>query len=179
MIQKLEAIFYPLLSRVIAGYAVAGSAVLIALGMILLPSQAPFYLPIYVLPDALAMGQKSDFPFALSTTYSLSVYLSLVCCFLTAFAKGNLQGLARIRGKHSVSFRILSDLLIVLYVGMLLTQEFLPVNARQFSHSFFSNVLRERLFAVLWVEGVFIFTYLTVLICLFDISIFIRKTVWK
>jgi hypothetical protein len=171
--KKLEAIFIPLISRATAGYAVVLAAIVIGLSIFLLPSQEIFYLPI--IPDALAMGKTSDFPFALSATYSFSVYLSLACCFMTGFAKGNLRGLAKIREGQSVFFRVLSALLIVLYIGLLLTHEFLPINRLQFSYAFFANVLRDRSFAFIWVEGIFLFTYISALVCMFDISMFIRK----
>ncbi len=179
MNEKLEAIFIPLVSRATAGYAVIFGAIVIGLSMFLLPSQGFFYFPIYITPDALAMGERSDFPFALSVTYSISVYLSLACCFMTGFAKGNLRGLAKIREGQSIFFRVFSDLLIVLYIGLLLTHELLPINTMQFSYAFFANVLRDRSFAFIWVEGIFIFTYVTALVCMFDISMFIRKNVCK
>jgi hypothetical protein len=177
--EKLEAIFIPLISRATAGYAVIFAAIVIGLSIFLLPSQEIFYLPLYVTPDALAMGKTSDFPFALSATYSFSVYLSLACCFMTGFAKGNLRGLAKIREGQSVFFRVVSDLLIVLYIGLLLTHEFLPLNTLQFSYAFFTNVLRDRSFAFIWVEGIFLLTYISALVCMFDISMLVRKNLCK
>lgn len=179
MADKLEAIFFPLISRTIAGYLIIFSAFLIALGMFLLPSQGNFSFPIFIIPDALAMGQKSDFPFALSMTYSFGVYVSLACAFITAFAKGNLKAVIQIRGAHSISFRILGDVFIVVYIWLLLTQEILPAKTHQFSYTFFSNILHNRFAAFMWIEGVFAFTYCMVLICLFDISILLKRTIYK
>lgn len=177
MTNKLEAIFYPLVSKKIAGFMLLCTATLIGLGILFLPpdGRIPYAL---IIPDAVAMAQKSDFPFALSVTYSFGVYASLVCGFITAFTKGDLKGLNEVRQKQSRSFRVLSDIFMFLFIWFLLTQE-LSVNSSQFSYKFFSMIIHNRFAALMWIEGIFGFIYVSVLVCLFDISILLKRFVCK
>jgi hypothetical protein len=173
-----DAMFYPLLPKSWALSIVFSMAVLISLCIVFLPENGELPPSIFLIHDALSMGEKSKFNFALTITYSLAVYASLFCGLLTAFTKGDLKGLAEIRARQSKTFRILSDSLIVVFFYLLLTQE-LPVNSSQFSHSFFASVLQHRFSAFAWVVGVFSFLYCMVIVCLFDISALFKRILYK
>ncbi len=175
--KKQEAIFLPLIHRNITSLIILFCASLLAAGILLLPSHNPT-LPSWITPDALAMSSISDFPFALGVSYSMGVYAGLVCGFITAFTKGDLKGLGEARLKQSIIFRTLSDVLIFLLIWLLLTHE-LSENNIKISSGFFYAVTQDRLFALMWIEGIFGFVYTTTLVGLFDTSTLVRKILCK
>lgn len=179
MNKNLNAMFLPLISKEAAGRFLLCSAILLGLGMFLLPAHGILPLSKIAIPDALAMGRESEFPFALTVSYSFAIYAALFCGLLTAFAEGNLDALSRTWGARGRTFRALFDVLFALVVYLLLTQELIPINRYQLSYSFFSHVLVSRVASFFWVEGVFGFIYCASLVFLFDVSNFIRKVACK
>src|ERR1035437_8893331 len=144
MEDKLGAIFLPMISIKAATYFVCFIGLMLGFCIFFLPAQANFPIAKFVIADALGMGQRSDFPFALMVTYSLAIYLALICAFITGFAKSHLNNLMQFRERSSVSLRILSNFVFFLLLAAPFIQDHGAPHEWQISYSFFSVVLHNR-----------------------------------
>ncbi|MES2741315.1 MAG: hypothetical protein V4754_10235 [Pseudomonadota bacterium] len=177
MTEKVEAIFFPLISRTTAIFTMVLCVILLGLAILVLPPDGK-PLPSWAIPGALAMSSISRFPYAFGVSYSMAVYGGLCCGFISAFFRGNLTKLAEILLKQSVTFRLLCNLFMTLMIYLQLTQE-LPISPHQSSRTFFTAITHNRLVALIWVEGMFGVIFTATLVILFDIATLMRKILCK
>lgn len=177
MNEKLDAICFPIVSRATALGFIVLCAILLGTAILFLPAYEQ-RMPSWIIPNALALASNSRFPYALGVGYSMALYASLCCGFFSIFIRGSLISAGEMRRKQSVTSRVLCDLLFILLIYLLFTQE-LSFSPRPSSIGFFSAVAQNRLVALFWVEGVFGFIYVATLMILFDITILMRKILCK
>lgn len=172
---KNGAILYPLVTRNFVAMIGLIFGVTIAACILVLPAFNQNPISKAILPNALALGNECDFPFALALTASLSFYAGIVLGFFMTVTAGDLKAIYSMRGGRSTFLKIISMLFAMILLWSQINLGAGSIEPHQISYAFFDNVRHSRIVAMFWCEAMFGLTAVLVFISIFDITTLIRK----
>ncbi len=168
------AILFPLVTKNFVAVIMLIFGATIGACILVLPAISQNPISKIILPNALALGNEGDFPFALALTASISFYAGIFQGLLMTVTAGNLKAIYSMRGGRSTVSKIISLLFSVIFMWSQINLPTGPVEPHQISYAFFNDLRHSRIVAMYWCEAMFFLTAILIFVSVFDITTMTR-----
>lgn len=169
------AVLFPLVSRNFVAMIAVIFGATIGACILVLPAISQNSISKLILPNALALGNEGDFPFALAFTASLSFYGGILLGFFMTFTTGNLKAIYSMRGRRSTVSKVITILFAMILLWSQINLGTGSVEPHQISYAFFNSLKHSRIVAMFWCEAMFGLTAVSVFVSIFDLTTLTKK----